>query len=156
MVRTSAGFVDGLKDKRAKGKNPKYTRLCSLDPKGQIGITKHAWTGNISLAINRCLHWTSETITDQKLAKILAALYIKDHYNKIDLKEIGIISRVFQSPPSNKLDKHPSESSDRCLSNKLEPLLRYYIQVFQEKTKKGKTAYKISLKAHHRNKKSKG
>ena len=147
-IRATSGYVSGLRPDRRRKKNKKYVRLCSLDPDAVLGITQHVWSGNVSFVIKPHARFLSETLSVEKLAKILAAIYIVRHPDTFDLNDIQRLCEILEKPLSNKLDKHLSRISYRKLSNKLEPLVRFYIQEFQERIRKGRIAFKISLSRH--------
>jgi hypothetical protein len=143
VVHRITARVSDLRPDRRRKKNWKYVRLCSLDPDGVLGITKHVWSGNISFVIKPHARFLSETLSTDKLGKILAAIYVMGHPTTYDENDISDLSRISDRVISQK--SHTSKHSE------LELVTGYYVQEFQERIKKGKTAFKISLSHHRRN-----
>lgn len=89
----------------------------------------------------------SETLSNEKLGKLLAAIYVMRHPATYDENDISDLSRI----SGGAICRKPQTSG----RSELELATGFYIQEFQERIKKGKTAFKISLKSHHRHKKRK-
>jgi hypothetical protein len=125
LRRVHVPSAEPEEEKKKKPKNPRYAYLCQTDPYGILRFTYNVVTDQVSMVSRKHDYYLSETLTPEKRARIKAALCLED------LKEKG--------------RKLAFNILDTDLSNKLDPLTRFYLQQFVEKIKIQKKVYRLYL-----------